>query len=289
LDFYSFLYQKIDSNNIFGDKWRFGNDLFVAILEKIETDTMPLSELANCNQGIVTGLDKAFITTGNEFNNLPTKLVKTWVKVGDIHRYFILPVEERKLVYTNLIENIDEYPDLKKRLLEYKTKLSNRREAKNGRIRWFDLQWARDQAVFNSEKLICRFKAERNTFYMDTEGFYSSADTTVVALNNKGKKLISLKFLLSLVNSRLLDFYFKSYGKLMDYRYEYYPTPVSMLRIKIANDQRKFEKLVEGVLAAKRTNPKADVSALEAKIDQIVYELYGLTEEEIKIVEGESK
>ncbi|MFQ5676288.1 MAG: Eco57I restriction-modification methylase domain-containing protein, partial [bacterium] len=97
LNFYSFLYQKIDSDNIFGDKWRFGDDLFIAILEKIETDTMPLCELANCNQGIVTGLDKAFITTGNEFNNLPKKLVKTWVKVGDIHRYFILPVEERKL------------------------------------------------------------------------------------------------------------------------------------------------------------------------------------------------
>lgn len=107
--------------------------------------------------------------------------------------------------------------------------------------------------------------------------------------NNKGKKLVSLEFLLSLVNSRLLDFYFKSYGKLMDYRYEYYPKPVSMLRIKIAKNQRNFEKLAERVMTAKRSDPKADTMELEREIDQLVYKLYDLSEEEIKIVEGETK
>jgi len=77
--------------------------------------------------------------------------------------------------------------------------------------------------MFDSEKLICRFKAEENTFCYDDKGFYSSADTTVVALNSKGKKQFSTKYLLALLNSKLLSFYFKSYGKLMDYRYEYYP------------------------------------------------------------------
>jgi len=36
-----------------------------------------------------------------------------------------------------------------------------------------------------------------------------------------------------------------------------------------------------------KKNPEADVSALETEIDQLVYDLYGLTEEEMKIVEGE--
>jgi len=42
---------------------------------------------------------------------------------------------------------------------------------------------------------------------------------------------------------------------------------------------------VERILAAKRANPQADTSALEREIDGLVYQLYGLTEEEIAIVE----
>jgi hypothetical protein len=45
-------------------------------------------------------------------------------------------------------------------------------------------------------------------------------------------------------------------------------------------------KLVERVLAAKRANPQADTSKWEREIDKLVYELYGLTEEEVKVVEG---
>ncbi len=42
----------------------------------------------------------------------------------------------------------------------------------------------------------------------------------------------------------------------------------------------------ERMLAAKRANPQADTSPLEREIDELVYQLYGLTEEEIEIVEG---
>ena len=44
--------------------------------------------------------------------------------------------------------------------------------------------------------------------------------------------------------------------------------------------------LVDKILAAKEVSPDADTSAEESKIDTLVYELYGLTEDEIKIVEG---
>ena len=50
--------------------------------------------------------------------------------------------------------------------------------------------------------------------------------------------------------------------------------------------QANISELVHGVLLAKHRNPDADTSALEREIDQLVYQLYGLTEEEIKIVEG---
>ncbi len=43
---------------------------------------------------------------------------------------------------------------------------------------------------------------------------------------------------------------------------------------------------VTKILAAKRADPQADTSALEGEIDQLVYQLYGLSEDEIGIVEG---
>ena len=50
--------------------------------------------------------------------------------------------------------------------------------------------------------------------------------------------------------------------------------------------QNEFEKIVDKILAAKKTNPKADTSDLEKEIDEKVYELYGLTQEEREIVEN---
>lgn len=53
-----------------------------------------------------------------------------------------------------------------------------------------------------------------------------------------------------------------------------------------ADAKKPIETLIERIIAAKRTNPHADVSALEAKIDAHVYRLYGLTAEEIAVVEA---
>jgi len=266
-------------------KWVFGEESELDIYKKIETETVLLESIANCKQGIVTGLDKAFITTTKEFKDIPEKFVKTWIKVGDISKYAINPVEDRQLVYTNEIENIVEYPELLKRFMPFKEKLSERREAKSGKIRWYDLQWGRDPNTFNSLKLVCRFKACQNTFALDENKYYSSADTTIVALKKEYAKEYDLKFILALVNSKLLDFYFKSYGKLMDYRFEYYPGPVGQLRIKKATNQNDFVEIVNKIIEAKSKDPQADTIELEKEIDEMVYKLYELTYEEVKVVD----
>jgi len=53
------------------------------------------------------------------------------------------------------------------------------------------------------------------------------------------------------------------------------------------SEQALTIKFVEQILAAKKWDPEADTTTLEREIDQMMYKLYGLTEEEIKIVEGE--
>ena len=254
------------------------------LIQKIENNTILLSDIAHCKQGIITGRDSAFIIEDYLIKNFPKELLKKWLKVGDIHKFYINQVKERYLIYTKSIENLDDFPNIKSHFLKYIDKLENRTEVKKGNLRWFDLHRTREPKLFNSEKLICRFKASENTFCYDNNSFYSSADTTIVCLKVDVKDY-SLKYLLALLNSKVLDYYFKSYGKLMDYRFEYYPTPVGNMRIKKAPNQEKFIKLVDNILLYK-TQGK-DTTALEQQIDNMVYKLYELSYKEVKIIDPE--
>ena len=56
-----------------------------------------------------------------------------------------------------------------------------------------------------------------------------------------------------------------------------------------SSQQQPIIALVDKILATKKSNPQADTSAWEREIDELVYELYGLKEDEIKVVEGGAK
>ncbi len=92
-------------------------------------------------------------------------------------------------------------------------------------------------------------------------------------------------YLLGLLNSKLLNWYFRCFStnsNVNGYEVEDFPMPK-------ATEQQKqaIISLVDKILNAKRSDPSTDTSALEREIDGIVYGLYGLTEEEVEVVEGE--
>ena len=65
-------------------------------------------------------------------------------------------------------------------------------------------------------------------------------------------------------------------------------TSVNILRLYLPNYCKKqfdFKQIINRIMEEKKYNPFADTSALESEIDHLVYQLYGLKEEEIKIVE----
>ena len=64
--------------------------------------------------------------------------------------------------------------------------------------------------------------------------------------------------------------------------------PLMNIPLPIVNEagQKPITNMVEKIIDLKTVNPSADISALESEIDRLVYQLYGLTEEEIRIVEG---
>lgn len=93
------------------------------------------------------------------------------------------------------------------------------------------------------------------------------------------------KYLLAIMNSSVARYFLRSNRRS---NIHLYPDDWKNLPIPDvdAKQQKQLVALVDKILDAKQKNPDADVSALEREIDLVVYRLYGLTDEEIRIVEG---
>jgi hypothetical protein len=117
-------------------------------------------------------------------------------------------------------------------------------------------------------------------------------DNNSMIINTDSKK-VYLKFVLSILNSKLISFWFiHTFGKLQ--RAIFPQFKVKELRnfpIKIisTSEQLPFVAIVNKILLTKSKEPLVDVSKLEYQIDQLVYQLYGLTPEEIAVVEERNK
>jgi hypothetical protein len=150
-----------------------------------------------------------------------------------------------------------------------------------------ELDRARDQRIFLlQEKLVSKFVGDRLCFTIDINQFYvlNSACVTEVLTEKT-----SIKYLLGILNSKLINFYFTNV--FTDYR-DSFPLmksgnieslPLKLAPIKI---ETEIKTIVDQILIMKLQDSSADTTALETQIDQLVYKLYDLTEEEIKIIEG---
>ena len=94
---------------------------------------------------------------------------------------------------------------------------------------------------------------------------------------------INPRFILAIINSTIMDWYFRktsTNNHVNIYELEQLPIP------KATTEQQKhIIAFVEDIMQQKKSNPNADISSLESEIDRLVYQLYGLTEEEIAVIE----
>lgn len=131
------------------------------------------------------------------------------------------------------------------------------------------------QRVNSSMQLLCAYDMGKNYFL----------DTTNVSRYETWDKKTSLKYLCALLNSKVINYWYcNKYLMPTIGIYELHTIP-----IRVAKDQKPFISLVDKILSAKSKNANADTTALERQIDELVYKLYELTEEEIALVEGRDK
>jgi adenine-specific DNA-methyltransferase len=262
-----------------------------SIIDKCYNNTPTLKEVAEeVATGVSSGLDKAYVYLPNAIKEkkLESEILKKLVVGGEIHRFHINPISGKKLIYITDENTTDSFPNVMLELFKYKEQLIKRREAANGKIQWFSLNWPRRPKLFEEPKILIRQTANRIMAAYDEDKWYCLKSGIIIQLPKTSK--ISYPYLLGLLNSALMDFL---YNDLVNEDNRIFPEvkPIQLFKlpIKIATyEQQLFiSKIVTAILTAKKANPKADTGSLEAKIDDMVYRLYGLTYDEVKTIEPE--
>jgi predicted type IV restriction endonuclease len=256
--------------------------------------------------GISSGLDIAYVYKPEDVRRLKLekKLLRKLVIGGEIHRYALTPTSGKQIIYITPETKIEEYPHYQAALLPYRDRLKNRREAANGQIPWFSLNWPRRRKLFDEPKILIRQTADRILATYDTEQWYCLKSAIIVQLRPDSE--IRYEYLLALLNSSLMHFL---YDDLVGEQSRVFPEvkPVQLFKLPIRSinfsdpdDKARHDRmvtLVEQMLDLhKRLHAAADagekerlqrlIDATDRQIDALVYELYGLTEEERAVVEG---
>ena len=267
---------------------------------KIESHGIPLKDLGvTIFRGILTGYNKAFHidkATKDELIRLDPRsaeIIKPLICGGDTNKFYCSPTESYLIAtFPSRNYKIDDFPAIKKHLLSYgveRLEQTGKKHVVNGEIvksrkkthnKWYETQdsisyWN----DFTKAKIIWQAISKRIAFAYDSEGVYNCDVTTFFMTGN------NLKYILAILNSKLFEYAllkiylegdtFKSKNAII----QNFPIP------PINKTTDRLVGLVDSIISAKQISPSADISALESEIDRIVYQLYGLTEEEIKIVE----
>jgi hypothetical protein len=282
---------KFLNKSFFGEnQWNFDDNDLQKLKIKIESKGVSFSKWKDIatNRGVTTGANKIFIidtpTKEKICNEDPAsiELIKPILRGRDIKRYN-LNWSGDWIIFTKRGVDIEIYPAIKNYLLPFKKDLEPGIGRKVGKYKWFEIQdITAFYTEFDKKKLIWTRLSNINGFSI-SENKEFCLDSASFAVTNDAE------YLSAILNSKVVLFYFKLgsviWGKdgikWFGNYFDNIPIPVIP-----GDEQQPFIKLVEEILELKKENSSADTTDLETQIDQLVYKLYELTEDEIKIVEG---
>ncbi|MCC9543053.1 DUF7149 domain-containing protein [Campylobacter jejuni] len=315
-------FKELSQKSLSKENFTFSDESTNSLKAKIERIGTPLKEWQGLNiyRGILTGYNEAFIISTEKRNEIlanckdeaekerTAKLIRKMLRGRDIKRYsyewaglwvIFIPwhfpnVEKPKTMLENEQDLKEQYPSLYKHLLSHKERLSKRNKEETGiRYEWYCLQrWgANYYQEFEKEKLVYSEIVKKPQFYLDTKlNFYAEATSFILTGEN-------LKYLIAFLNNDFVAFIFKTFyagGNLGENGFRYKKAFLEKLPIpKINSKNQKLANelinLVDGILKAKEQDKNANTQELENKINSLVYKLYNLTEDEIKIIENKEQ
>lgn len=155
---------------------------------------------------------------------------------------------------------------------------------------YYCLSYARrGKETFEVKKIVNSRRAKSNIFALETKGYYEQSDIVITTLKPQFLSFINLEYILAILNSKLYTQWFLHKGKMKGDIFELFQKPISEVKIKIPpmNVQSNFENIVNQIISLSPSSNKSQIKVFENQIDIMVYKLYDLTYEEVKIIDSE--
>ncbi|GAA7825941.1 class I SAM-dependent DNA methyltransferase [Helicobacter pylori] len=305
-------------NALSTESFIFANTTLLDLRDKIESIGTPLKDWGiQIYRGILTGCNEAFIIPtekrdailkncddvqkderGMSERERTERLIKPILRGKDIKRYSYewahLWVINTHNGYTSALKSkippidIEKYPAIKAHLDSHYDAITTRSDQGDTPYNLRNCAYLED---FEKEKIVYGEIVQEPRFYLDNGEcglgvFYAEATSFILTGEH-------LRYLLGMLHSKLITFAFKTFyagGGLGESGYRYKKAFIERLPIpKITEKNQeladKITNYAEQILQTKAKDPKANTQRLEKEIDALVYRLYHLTDEEIKIIE----
>jgi hypothetical protein len=300
----------VDNNRVISslseNGWTIGNQAEGALKNKIESKGTILKQLDfQILRGFTTGFNEAFFMTTEKRSQLVAAdranadIIKPALRGKDISKFNYIWKDIWVLLIKQGMTNEENkggidpekffsnsYPSVYGHLREIGDSIKGKGKGLYARDDQGDFWWELRPCVYYEEfekpKIVWGELSDSQKFAYDDSGMYANNTVFFITGNN-------LKYLLSILNSKVAKWYFNEIStssgmgtnRWLKYKIELLPI------IQPSIEQVEFmENIANEIISFKRANPSTNTTDLENQIDQLVYQLYGLTEDEIKIIEG---
>ena len=297
-----YIMPKIIKNELYNSFLTFNNKIKDELLDKIQVDCIKLyeKEIANGIHPHYDFINNKILKNHPSFRfgegifglseiekeslkltKLEKELVKPYYTTAEISRYYTDANNKLWIIYTDSrFKNPDSmipYPNLKTHLDKFKGVITSDNKP-------YGLHRARDERFFKGEKIIVQRKcSDQPSFSYSDFDTYVSATFYVIKTNR-----FNLKYLTALLNSKLIEFWLRNKGSLQGNNFQLDKVPLLDIPIKTPS---KYEEsiiinMVDPILNANMKNQNFNTSEIESEINMMIFKIYNLNDDEIKIIEG---
>lgn len=240
--------------------------------------------------------DGIFVLSDSEKNEIPfnkkeLELIKPSYTTKELGRWYGDSHNKKWVIYTDSSfkdsNKINSYPNIKKHLDKFKEVITSDN-------RPYGLHRAKKEKFFKGEKIIALRKCIKPTFTYTNFDSYVSATFYIIK-----SERINQKYLVAILNSNLVAFWLRNKGKMQGNNYQLDKEPLINIPICVGDDrwQKVVVDLVDKILELQKESHsteenssewerlKSEIEKTDKKIDEAVYKLYDLTENDIKVIE----
>ena len=291
----------MEQNKLSSDIFTFERPEIISLKEKIISQSTPLEKLnIEINYGIKNGLNEAFIINEDIKNKLISidskneNIIKPVLRGRDVKKG-IINFAELYLLYIPWHFKIEDYPSIKEYLSTFE-KLYERPAVKDNKHEWFALSSYASKCYesFEKPKLIYPDISQGLFAVFDDNGYFIN-DRCFMITHNK-ENVDYLKALSCILSSDLLNFIFKISGALLGSsgfklaKVHMKNLPICDLSDKnirtLSEINDKIQKIINELKISNDENLKNELEDLYNKLNEEIYQLYGLNIEEIELVEN---